>query len=513
MIADSRVKLFVTRVRDRGAREALIAAGTVVLTLLLFGVLFRHAAAGALRVWEVSPTFNHCFLVLPLSLFLVWQRRSSIAGEIPAPDLRATFVMLLLSIVWLASSFAGVLEAQQFVIITMVQATLFGVLGAAYYRKLAAPFLYLYFLVPSGVYLIPVLQAFAARFAVLGLHVLGIPVFSNGAIIEVPAGSFAVAEACAGLRFLIASVAFGVFFAILVYRSWLRQTAFVILSVLVPIIANGFRVLGLIAAAQWIGNPAAALADHILYGWIFFSLVLVILVLIGQQFSDRRDDDAAVSGVDGLRQEIRYPTLRSAFVAAACVVIAALGPAAASRLGTPNSLDLPDAAPEVAPPWNEMAASLEWKPRVAKPSRSFLQGFSDGRHYVERFIALYEPNKNSNNLASSNNRDADEGMWSFDSVKREALTVRGREIHVRVSSWLRGPERRTIWSFYVVDGRVAAERWEAKWRQLQAYLTGNKCLSAYVAISVAGATDTISAASLLAATAPLDSYLCNSTKR
>lgn len=515
MIADFHLKSLVAHVRDRGVREALIASGCVVLTLLLFGALFWNSAAGALRAWEVLSAFNHCFLVLPLSLFLVWRRRGSIAGATPAPDLRAAFFMPVLSIVWLAASFAGILEAQQFVVMTMVQTTLLGVLGAAYYRKLAAPFLYLYFLVPTGLYLIPILQAFTAKFAVLGLHLLGIPVFSNGAVIEVPSGTFAVAEACAGLRFLIASVAFGVFFAIISYRSWRRRLAFVVLCVVVPVIANGFRVLGLIAAAQWIGNPAVALADHILYGWIFFSIVLVILILIGQRFSDRREGDAEVSGVDGPPQGIRYPTVPSAFVAAACVVIAALAPAAESRLDTPHSLDLPGSAPGVSPPWRETVASPEWAPRVGKPSRIFLQGFSDGRHHVERFVALYQPGYATNPF-QLNNRDADEATWTFDSSRRALISVSGQEISVRVSVWLRGAKRRTIWSFYVIDGGTTSDIWEAKWRQLQAYLTGEKCLSAYVAISEEedyDADSATSAASLLTATEPLGSYLCNSTKR
>jgi exosortase len=74
-------------------------------------------------------------------------------------------------------------------------------------------------LVPSGAFLVPALQAFTAHFAVAGLHILSIPVYSTGALIEIPAGTFAVAEACAGLRFLIAAVAFGVFFAILTLGS------------------------------------------------------------------------------------------------------------------------------------------------------------------------------------------------------------------------------------------------------------------------------------------------------
>ena len=86
----------------------------------------------------------------------------------------------------------------------------------------------------------------------------------------------------------MASVAFGVFYAVQVFRSPWRRILFVALSLVAPVIANGLRVFGLIYAAEWVGNPTAALADHLIYGWIFFSLVLVALVFVGRRFADGR---------------------------------------------------------------------------------------------------------------------------------------------------------------------------------------------------------------------------------
>src|SRR5258708_20571857 len=158
-----------------------------------------------------------------------------------------------------------------------------------------APLLYLYFLVPFGEFLTPTLQDFTARFAVLGLQILGIPVYSDGILIEVPAGSFAVAEACAGLRFLIAAVAFGVFYATEIYESRLRRTIFIGLSIVVPVIANRFRALGLIAAAEAFGTAAAVRAADRYHGLVFFSLVLVALIFIGRSFSDRNEPAASAA--------------------------------------------------------------------------------------------------------------------------------------------------------------------------------------------------------------------------
>ncbi|HTU35770.1 MAG TPA: hypothetical protein VMF66_18355, partial [Candidatus Acidoferrum sp.] len=76
-------------------------------------------------------------------------------------------------------------------------------------------------------------------------------------------------------------------------------------------------------------------------------------------------------------------------------------------------------------------------------------------------------------------------------------------------------EKRVVWSFYVIGGRIAADVWFAKWAQFRAYVIGSKCLSAYVALSVHAGDVTLAgnaAGELLAVSQDIDSYLCGSTR-
>ena len=59
------------------------------------------------------------------------------------------------------------------------------------------------------------------------------------------------------------------------------------MSVVVPIAANGLRALGIIVLAHLEGSAAAVEADHILYGWLFFTLVIMILIAIGMAFAEK----------------------------------------------------------------------------------------------------------------------------------------------------------------------------------------------------------------------------------
>ena len=204
----------------------------------------------------------------------------------PAPSWWALALLPPASALWLAAALLDVLEAEQLSVVLLFEILLLAMLGWRVFHALLAPLLFLFFLVPFGAFLVPLLQTFTAAFTVQGLELLGIPVFADGFIIQIPAGTFEVAEACAGLRFLIASIVFGCFFATVVYRSRWRRTAFIALSIVLPIVANGFRALGLVLLGHLMGDAASAMADHILYGWLFFTIVTLVLIAIGISFKE-----------------------------------------------------------------------------------------------------------------------------------------------------------------------------------------------------------------------------------
>src|SRR5205807_1128751 len=268
---------------------------SIAIACAVFGLAFQQEIVGAVRVWIGSTAYNHCFLVLPLVAVLLWSRRDIIASLRPQTAVWALALVPVLSAVWMAAALMDILEAEQLVVVALFEVLLVAVIGWRAFRALLAPLLFLFFLVPFGAFLVPALQRFTAAFAVNGLQLLGIPVFADGLIIQIPEGSFEVAEACAGLRFLIASIVFGCFFATIMYRSWLRRSAFIGLSILLPIVANGLRALGLILVAHVEGSATAMEADHILYGWIFFTLVTLLLIGIGMTFAESPQHIAASS--------------------------------------------------------------------------------------------------------------------------------------------------------------------------------------------------------------------------
>jgi exosortase A len=301
------------------------------LGLLLLGALFNKEVVAAVQTWDASTAYNHCFLVIPIALYLLWDRRFDLAG-IPARPMPAVLLLgLPMAAVWLVAERLGIMEGRQLVAITFVELLFLAILGKRLWWAMAGPLLYLYFLVPFGEFLTPKLQDVTTWFIREGLQILGIPAYIDGYIIEIPQGAFFVAEACAGLRFLIASIAFGCLYALMMYRSPVRRGVFILVSIIVPIIANGFRGLGIVYLGYLLGSAQAAAADHIIYGWIFFSVVILVLIALGLPF--RQDHISTRSTLPPDAPEGTPFSMRGLLaVALGVVVVAAISPSVAAAL-------------------------------------------------------------------------------------------------------------------------------------------------------------------------------------
>jgi exosortase A len=301
--------------------------------LVVLGLVFHEEIGAAVSVWYDSTAYSHCFFIVPIAAYLAWDRRQLLASVPIEPLPWAALLALPLAAAWLIAERLGIMEGRQLVAMTLLEVLFLTVLGWRMCWALAAPLLYLYFLVPFGAFLTPKLQDFTTGFINNGLDFLEIPYATDGYTIEIPEGRFYVAEACAGLRFLIASIAFGTLYACLMYRSFARRALFMLASVIIPIIANGFRALGIVLLGHLLGSAQAAAADHILYGWIFFSIIILLLILAGLPFrEDVRAKEAAEAEPYAGPAPAAPATRRLLFAAALAAIFACVGPATSAWL-------------------------------------------------------------------------------------------------------------------------------------------------------------------------------------
>lgn len=302
----------------------IVVAAVLAIGAVAFGVAFDAEVLAAVHVWEASTAYNHCYLIVPITAYLIWERRAALLILTPQPVFWPLLAMIPVGLTWLFAVQLGIMEGRQLMVMTLFQIFVFSVLGYRAWRVIAFALLYLYFLVPFGEFLTPQLQDIAARLGVFWLNALDIPNYYEpaGQTVEVPGATFIIAEACAGLRFLIASIALGALYGYMMYRSMARRAAFLVASIIVPLIANGFRVFGIIWLGYILSSAEAAAADHLIYGWIFFSIVSLLLIVAGLPF--RQAIPAWPVAADGLAVTPRAKMLAVGVGAVAVLFVAVL---------------------------------------------------------------------------------------------------------------------------------------------------------------------------------------------
>lgn len=257
----------------------------LLLTLIVTLIYFRDALTSALFIWQVSEIFNHCFLIIPISCFLIYrQRRRLIATEIkPAP-----IVFFPLTALVLLSIFANIGDINIFrhiAVFSFIPIAIVSFIGFKAAKVIIFPLSYMLLAIPIGEELIPTLQSITADMAVWMLEMVNIPIYRSGLYIDIPGGKFLVAEACSGVSFLISSIAFGSLYAHLNFQTFKAKFGFSLLSILVPILANSVRVFGIIVIAHTTNMEYAVGADHLIYGWVFYLFVLFCLFYLGEYLS------------------------------------------------------------------------------------------------------------------------------------------------------------------------------------------------------------------------------------
>ena len=245
--------------------------------------------------WWNIDTYSHILLIPAIIAWLVWAKREDLTALVPEGWWPALAWFVAGFLVWLGGRALDInLVAQAGTVMTF-QGAAIALLGLRVNLILALPIAYSCFLVPFGDEIIPQLQTITAHLATRLTEASGVAMISDGIYIDTPAGLFIVAEACSGVKFLIAMVALGTLVAFTCFESWTRRAWLMLACVIVPIIANGIRAWATIFIAQYVGAEAAGSFDHIVYGWFFFGIVIALVLGVAWRWFERDPEDAGWS--------------------------------------------------------------------------------------------------------------------------------------------------------------------------------------------------------------------------
>jgi exosortase A len=269
-------------------REPLAAMALAAALLML---VTRREWGEMLHQWWAIDTYSHILLVPVIIGWLVAIKRHELAKITPQAWLPGLGLVAAGLLVWLLGRAGDINLVAHIGAVGALQGLVVALLGPRASLLLALPIGFGGFLVPFGDEIIPPLQMITAKIAISLTHWSGIAAEIDGINIFTPAGLFIVAEACSGVRFLIAMIALAVLVCFTSFLNWQRRAAFMAAAIIVPIIANGVRAWGTIYIAQFYGAEFAAGFDHIFYGWIFFAIVVAVLLASAWRWFEQESEE------------------------------------------------------------------------------------------------------------------------------------------------------------------------------------------------------------------------------
>ena len=368
------------------------------LALAWAALLALFAADWAVMVqqWWNSSTYNHILLVPIIIGWLIWQRAPELAKLAPQAWWPGVVLVAAALFGWLLGNISGTATISHLGLVLAMQAAVVTLLGTRIALGLLFPLAFGLFLVPIGEELVPALQMVTAHITIALTHASGIPAQIEGVFIDTPAGLFEVAEACSGVKFLIAMVALGTLVAHVCFRSWSRRAVFMAAAIALPILANGIRAWGTIYIAQSQGIGFAAGFDHIFYGWIFFALVMAALLALGWKFFDRHIDDPfidadTISAAGSPRALERWSGNGWQVLVALAGVALVMAAWSAHARGVEAEIAEDVVLPQVDG-WTRttLDQTYPWQPRASGADRRLSASYRDGQgRVVDIVLAIY----------------------------------------------------------------------------------------------------------------------------
>jgi len=257
----------------------------LALATVAAGIVFADGIATMFVAWQL-PEYSHGPLIPLLSLLLFLRHLTHIPIQSgPVTDRGPGLVMAVFALaLGLAGSAIAIGDIVAYALILWVGAVLLICFGWQQGRQFWAPVLHLVYMLPlpGALYygVSTFLQGVSSELGVYFLHLLRVPVFLEGNIIDLGAYKLQVAEACSGLRYLFPILSFSYVFAVLYRGPTWHKAVLLIAAAPITVLMNSVRiaVAGVIVREWGVGHVEGF--THFFEGWVIFVISVALLWLL-----------------------------------------------------------------------------------------------------------------------------------------------------------------------------------------------------------------------------------------
>ncbi len=198
------------------------------------------------EIWESDPDYNHGFLVIPISLWLLWQRRDRLATLEISPSWWGLGLIVVAGLLrWFgAEFFIPQFEVWSIPLWIAGVVLLFGGWSLLKWSGGAIAFLWFMTPLPASMtdFISLPLQKLSAVISTWTLHLCAQPAVRSGTTISLGEQVLDVERACSGLRITYGIMALAVAYVVLMRPGLLRSIVLLAVAIPVALLANSARV-------------------------------------------------------------------------------------------------------------------------------------------------------------------------------------------------------------------------------------------------------------------------------
>ncbi len=256
-----------------------IGAAAFVLFILTFYPVFQSLIGR----WYNDEDYSHGFLIIPISLYIVWEKRHLLAQVFRRPSQWGLVFIMISLLIYILAQIAEVVSLASVSMILLLASAVIYLQGFPMLRALGFPLAFLLFMipVPAQIYsaLTINLQLFVTQASAWISPLLGISLYHEGNVIYLPHRTLQVVNACSGMRSIISLLAMSSIVAYFYLQSNPLRWILFFLGIPIAVITNIIRVISLIVAFQYFNTDLTAGTAHTVLGLVIFALALALTIL------------------------------------------------------------------------------------------------------------------------------------------------------------------------------------------------------------------------------------------
>ena len=438
-----------------------------------------------LEAWN-THTYAHCYLIIPISGYLIWLKRTSLNQITPQSEFYPIIFLIILCIGWEVGYVVDILALQEYSLVSFVPILVWILMGNKVFNQLLFPLWFLLFCVPFGDFLLPSMIEFTANFTVGMIELSGMPVYREGNHFSITSGDWSVVEACAGLRYLIASITLGTLYSYLNYTKIKYRIIFILFSFIVPIILNGIRAYLIVMIGHFSGMKLGVGADHFVYGWVFFGLGMALLFWLGSIWSDVEDKPPVkISNIDSIYIKDKWSTRRIIIASLLYVIIISIWPlknlySVQGDNGNINKHTF--IQPTTKEPWRYSESFTRWKPLYYGATDEKILYFTDGEYKVGVIIEFYDTENQGSELVNSKNvlileKDP---VWTLLEESPKSIKYKDNPLAIMQGVLKSTDQTLLAWRFNYVSGKFTINKLESKLLKLNDILLNQQSINSAI---------------------------------